>query len=264
MYNESATNHPADLSEILNPAKTRRTPSTPVTSRPPNEPADDSNPALFPTGHDLPGTNPDPSREARLLSPIQTSTTPTEADQAQRHGAERLKQVILRNRTYADVAEQRRKEAETKHLAKLRRNAMEAQSTRLFQDGDVYAPHDLSPAEMVKNRNARTVRPRSLGPLNSRKRGWRDVLDDLGIDPLKEYKNFTMMSEYMTDMGKIKHGRITGLRAVNQRRMAKAVRRSIGLGLMPSVHRHPELFEERLTKRGQNGMLASRPAWSQF
>ena len=50
------------------------------------------------------------------------------------------------------------------------------------------------------------------------------------------------MSEYMTPMGRIKPGTETGLRKVNQRKMAKAIRRSIGLGLMPSVHRHPEIL----------------------
>lgn len=48
-----------------------------------------------------------------------------------------------------------------------------------------------------------------------------------------------MMSEYMSEMGRIKHSRETGLRPKNQRKIAKAIRRAIGLGLMPSVHRHP-------------------------
>ena len=51
------------------------------------------------------------------------------------------------------------------------------------------------------------------------------------------------MSEYMTTMGRIKHSRETGLSNVNQRRVAKAIRRAIGMGLMPSVHKHPEMLE---------------------
>lgn len=50
------------------------------------------------------------------------------------------------------------------------------------------------------------------------------------------------MSEYMTPMGRIKHRRVTGLRSVNQRKIAKAIRRAIAIGLMPSVHRHPEIL----------------------
>lgn len=55
-------------------------------------------------------------------------------------------------------------------------------------------------------------------------------------------QNFSIMSEYVTEMGKIKHNKDTGLRPVNQRKMAKAVRRAIGLGLIPSVYRHPQVI----------------------
>jgi small subunit ribosomal protein S18 len=43
-------------------------------------------------------------------------------------------------------------------------------------------------------------------------------------------------------MGRIKHSLETGLRPVNQRKMAKTIRRAIGMGLHPSVHRHPEIM----------------------
>lgn len=56
-------------------------------------------------------------------------------------------------------------------------------------------------------------------------------------------KNFSIMSEYITDMGRIKHSNETGLRPVNQRKMAKAIRRAMGMGLMPGVHRHPMLLK---------------------
>lgn len=57
------------------------------------------------------------------------------------------------------------------------------------------------------------------------------------------------MSEYMTPMGRIKHSSETGLRPVNQRKIAKAIRRSIGLGIMPSVHRHPEILQREAARR---------------
>jgi small subunit ribosomal protein S18 len=59
------------------------------------------------------------------------------------------------------------------------------------------------------------------------------------------------MSEYMTPMGRIIHSKDTGLRPVNQRRIAKAIRRSIGMGMMPSVHRHPEILYKNQRKRNQ-------------
>lgn len=44
-------------------------------------------------------------------------------------------------------------------------------------------------------------------------------------------------------MGRIKHRNETGLRPVNQRKIAKAIRRAVGIGLMPSTHKHPELLK---------------------
>jgi len=46
----------------------------------------------------------------------------------------------------------------------------------------------------------------------------------------------------MTPMGRIKGSSETGLRPVNQRKIAKAIRRTVGLGMMPSVYRHPEIL----------------------
>lgn len=65
------------------------------------------------------------------------------------------------------------------------------------------------------------------------------------------------MSEFMTSMGRIKHSRETGLRPVNQRKMAKAIRRSIGMGLHPSTHFHPMiLFHQKLnTPRYENAKI---------
>ncbi|BCS30296.1 mitochondrial 37S ribosomal protein bS18m [Aspergillus puulaauensis] len=108
--------------------------------------------------------------------------------------------------------------------------AIEKFQTREWKAGDIYAPHDLSPAEMMKWRK--------------RSPPTTDVFDAVNLNPLTVYKNFTIMSEYMTEMGRIKHRNLTGLRGVNQRKIAKAIRRAIGVGLMPSVHRHPEILAE--------------------
>ncbi|KAK5168884.1 uncharacterized protein LTR77_006193 [Saxophila tyrrhenica] len=118
------------------------------------------------------------------------------------------------------------------------RQDLEKQQQRKWKPGDVYAPHDLSGAEAAKWK-----RLRRKGRMMS------DVIDQLGINPIHHYKNFSMMSEYITDMGRIKHRRETSLRPVNQRRMAKAIRRAIGTGMMPGVHRHPEIL--RLERRNE-------------
>ncbi|KAH7060403.1 ribosomal protein S18 [Macrophomina phaseolina] len=110
------------------------------------------------------------------------------------------------------------------------RAELEAQAPRRWQFGDVYAPHDLTGVEAKKWKK-------------SRRTPELDAFDTLGLDPLKEYKNFSIISEYMTEMGRIKHSKVTGLRPRNHRKLAKAIRRAIGIGIMPSVHVHPELIK---------------------
>ncbi|KAI5861180.1 ribosomal protein S18 [Durotheca rogersii] len=113
------------------------------------------------------------------------------------------------------------------------------QLPRRWRSGDVYAPHDLSPSEMAKWRRNQARK--------------RDLVDMLGINPLDMYRNFSVISEFMTEHGRIKRSADTGLRPKNQRKMAKAVRRAIGLGIHPSVHRHPELLiREHFRMQAQN------------
>lgn len=64
-------------------------------------------------------------------------------------------------------------------------------------------------------------------------------------------QNFSMLAEYVTPMGRIMSFRETGLRNVNQRKMARAVRRMIGMGFMPSVHRHPEILLKESLRRNE-------------
>ncbi|KAG4439968.1 hypothetical protein IFR05_004542 [Cadophora sp. M221] len=102
------------------------------------------------------------------------------------------------------------------------------QITRRWRAGDIYAPHDLSEVEMAK--------------WKKRSQPHHDVFDVLNFNPEEHYRNFAVISEYMTPMGRIKHSKETGLRPVNQRRIARAIRRTIGIGMHPSVHRHPEII----------------------
>ncbi|KXX79312.1 hypothetical protein MMYC01_203240 [Madurella mycetomatis] len=115
------------------------------------------------------------------------------------------------------------------------------QMPRRWRSGDVYSPRDLSPREMVKWKQAKAPK--------------KDIIDMLGISPLDNYKNFSFISEFMTVMGRIKHNKETGLRPVNQRKVAKAIRRAIGMGLHPSVHWHPEI----LRYSRQNTPLVTTP-----
>ncbi|KIV83270.1 ribosomal protein S18 [Exophiala sideris] len=132
----------------------------------------------------------------------------------------------------------KRTAAASTHLERVRnetqkeeeRYALSRNLSRNWKAGDVYAPHDLSGAEARK--------------WKKRHRPTTDPFDALSINPLTLYKNFSIMSEYMTEMGRIRHSKSTGLRPVNQRKISKAIRRAIALGLMPSVHKHPEILKK--------------------
>ncbi|KAI9167779.1 ribosomal protein S18 [Paramyrothecium foliicola] len=102
------------------------------------------------------------------------------------------------------------------------------QMPRTWAVGDVYSPHDMSPVEMQKWRR------------RSKRTG--DVIDALGIRPLDMYTNFSLISDFTSSSGMIKHSSTTSLRPVNQRKIAKMVRRAQGLGLYPTIHAHPELI----------------------
>ncbi|KAB8295259.1 hypothetical protein EYC80_007170 [Monilinia laxa] len=129
------------------------------------------------------------------------------------------------------------------------RTELTKQIHRRWKAGDVYAPHDLSGVEMAKWKKRGKVT--------------RDVFDVVAFDPLAtgSYKNFSIMSEYVTPMGRIRGSKETGLRPVNQRKIAKAIRRSIGLGIMPSVHRHPEVLYKARERARENDNYKSGPMW---
>lgn len=98
--------------------------------------------------------------------------------------------------------------------------------TRLDQPGLVYSPQDLS-------FDARR-------PLMAKYR--LSLLDDnfknAGVDPLDEWKSASLLSDFLTDMGRIKTREQTGLGARSQRKLAKAVRRARALGILPSTSKY--------------------------
>lgn len=127
-----------------------------------------------------------------------------------------------------------------------RNTDFDASHTRRYVAGDIVSPHDLSFQETRKWR------------FDPKKRITRDIFDVLGVDPAREYKNFGLLGEFVTDMGRIRPRAENGLSARNQRKVARAVRRSVGMGLMPSVSRHPEVLERELVKRNSNTFYRRR------
>ena len=56
------------------------------------------------------------------------------------------------------------------------------------------------------------------------------------------WQNPVLMAEFVSGMGRLRKRSETGLRPVNQRRLARAFRRATGMGLLPTTYAHPELL----------------------
>ncbi|KAF3923374.1 hypothetical protein ABW21_db0205012 [Orbilia brochopaga] len=109
-----------------------------------------------------------------------------------------------------------------------------------IRQGSYMNPHDLSYEQFDKYM------------MQKRHHLKEDIFDILQESPMKYYKNFNLLKDFMTSAGRIKHRSVTGLSNTNQRKISKAIRRAIGIGFLPSVHRHPAaLFtEQRLQVEG--------------
>ncbi|KAJ1919691.1 hypothetical protein H4219_001832 [Mycoemilia scoparia] len=87
-----------------------------------------------------------------------------------------------------------------------------------FQAKEVYKPRDLNEGNQ-KTQESLFGEKRSIDPFKR-----------LGINPLHEYKNSRILSEYVTEMGRIKPKYMTKLSAKSQRKVAKAIRRARAFG----------------------------------
>ncbi|KAF6845248.1 ribosomal protein S18 [Colletotrichum musicola] len=193
--------------------------------------SDPSNPfGLFDAPAPKPASPAAPAAPAAPSNPISNLLNLDEKPKV--HSADRIRELINRGGSMrADSAVARKRTMLQSLRDKKISDDFLKQMPRRWKNGDVYAPHDLSPVEMTKFRKPR--RPDV------------DIVDMLGINPKDYYRNFSVISEFMTPAGQIMDARETGLRGPNHRRMAKAIRRAIGMGIHPSIHYHPEILRKR-------------------
>ncbi|KZT12559.1 uncharacterized protein LAESUDRAFT_668323 [Laetiporus sulphureus 93-53] len=99
----------------------------------------------------------------------------------------------------------------------------------------------VKPASFTYNQRVRKQRMAKrplLGP-DARESRELDVFYQLELDPLDECMNTSLLSEFVTEMGKIKRRSETKLTWRNQRRVGKAIRRAKMMGLIPILSRRP-------------------------
>ncbi|POR34670.1 37S ribosomal protein RSM18, mitochondrial [Tolypocladium paradoxum] len=178
---------------------------------------------------------PSPSTAAASSSPSSTTSSLLSINSNDRHKrnaapGDAASRLLSRYKNRAEAA-LKTKQAQLELLRNQKNsNDFLKQMPRRWDAGDVYSPHDLSPVEMQK------WRKRSLRS--------NDVVDALGIRPLDMYKNFSLVQEFTSSSGQITHSSGTGLRPVNQRKIAKMIRRVQGMGIYPSIHDHPEMIRD--------------------
>lgn len=86
--------------------------------------------------------------------------------------------------------------------------------------------------------------PALLGP-SAPEAKKQDPLYQLGLKPGHpslhddSYKNPVLLSNYVSEMGKIRPRSVTGLTRRSQREIGKAIRRARSMGLMPIMSRNP-------------------------
>ena len=98
----------------------------------------------------------------------------------------------------------------------------------------VLKPYDLS---YQARQNTQTYRKRSLVAPPSAVCRQRDVFHQLNIDPRTCTTNSVLLSQYVSEMGKVQGRHITGLTSKNQRLLGKTIRRAKQMGIMPTLYR---------------------------
>ncbi|WFD23008.1 hypothetical protein MEQU1_001692 [Malassezia equina] len=112
--------------------------------------------------------------------------------------------------------------------------------TKVFQNGFYYDPQTLNP-ESMRAQPRRRALP-LLGP-TKREAMKTDPLHILGINPSRpsladdSYKNGAIMSQFVSEMGKILPRNVTGLTRKSQRYVGKAIRRARAMGILPVLSR---------------------------
>ncbi|KAJ2694973.1 hypothetical protein H4R19_005874, partial [Coemansia spiralis] len=104
------------------------------------------------------------------------------------------------------------------------------------------------PAELDEGNARRTL------DFSKQERPTVDPFRVLGLDPLKEYKNALVLSNFVTEMGRIKPRHKSGLTAKSQRRVAKAIRRARSFGLLPITSKLDAPANHRSLGRGGSNM----------
>ncbi|EMD40807.1 hypothetical protein CERSUDRAFT_131096 [Gelatoporia subvermispora B] len=110
-------------------------------------------------------------------------------------------------------------------------------------DASFLKPQDLS-FQGIQTQRRRFPKPYAVGPDRAEAES-SDLFHQLEIDPLAECMNSTLLSYYVTKMGRIQSRAETKLTWRNQRRLGKAIRRAKKMGIIPFFSKRPLDYKHR-------------------
>ncbi|KAI8443666.1 hypothetical protein BY996DRAFT_6435726 [Phakopsora pachyrhizi] len=132
-----------------------------------------------------------------------------------------------------------------------------------FSPNQILKPSDLRPINLVHPADRENRKPRPVirrPPLDSEVR-FTDPFLYYGLNVLKEPYNPDLLSSFLTPLGRIKKRVYTGLSKVNQRKVAKAIRRARCMGFLPYFGKPLERYSDENQQR-RDGLGADLPPFA--
>ncbi|KIK06817.1 hypothetical protein K443DRAFT_129738 [Laccaria amethystina LaAM-08-1] len=115
-----------------------------------------------------------------------------------------------------------------------------------FKTHSVVRPHELTYKARSKNSRPFRKQPAIVGPSPAEAR-YNDPFHQLNLDPLSFSTNALVLSNFISEMGKIYGRPVTGLTTKSQRKLGKAIRRAKMMGIIPNLSRPSDswMFDNR-------------------
>ncbi|KAG6831401.1 hypothetical protein H0H92_011003 [Tricholoma furcatifolium] len=110
--------------------------------------------------------------------------------------------------------------------------AQDATKWKSLKSNRLVKPHDFAYKNRILEPKPYQTRRPQLGPRPSEAR-YNDVFHQFDLDPVEVAMNPTILSHYISEMGKVYGRNTTHLTTKSQRRLGKAIRRAKMMGVIP-------------------------------
>lgn len=136
-------------------------------------------------------------------------------------------------------------DADTQAKAQSSKNVAIGEGWKPFKTHSVVRPHELTYKARSKDSQSYRKQP-AVGPSTAQAR-YNDPFYQLNLDPLSFATNPLVLSNFISEMGKIYGRSATGLTIKSQRKLGKAIRRAKMMGIIPNLSKPTDswMFDTR-------------------